>query len=82
MSNLKFLKFFNFHLTLFSIGIKTISEIDFSKLITDLKKATLLQVQFGIIIISKTDFLFFLVYTLSFQAIDQDRIFLLTLLIS
>merc|ERR1711911_356121 len=40
-------KFSNFYLRSFSIGIKTISKIDFSKLITNARKATLLYVQYG-----------------------------------
>ena len=44
--------FSNIHLTLFFIRIKTISEIVFSQLITDTRKATLMQVQFGFTMIS------------------------------
>ena len=44
--------FSNFYLRSFSIGIKTISKIDFSKLITNTRKATLLYVQFGFTMIS------------------------------
>ena len=39
--------FSNFYQRSFSIGIKTISKIDFSKLITNTRKATLLYVQYG-----------------------------------
>ena len=66
--------FSNFYQRSFSIGIKMISKIDFSKLITNTRKATLLYVQFGFTMINDLSALLTLILFFSYWVLQWSTI--------